>query len=93
MGYEKTPGLKESFDAIPFAGTGEEATTVAPGVRENSQPTNTKEREEVKNSIEYARLIGGLLDAIRKAAIGGDKRDDKEPSLAPGQSDEFDLAA
>ena len=94
MGYEMTPELKGSFSATPsFVGVEKEATTVAPGVRENSQPTNTKEREEVKNSIEYARLIGGLLDAIRKAAIGGDKRDDKEPPLAPGQSDEFDLAA
>ena len=95
MGYETTPEPKGSFSATPsFVGV----ETVAPDVRENSQPTNTREREEVKNSIEYAGLIGGLLDAIRKAAIGGDKRDDKEPPLTPGQkkplrSDEFDLAA
>ncbi len=83
MGYEMTPRLKKSFDTTPFVGTGEEVTAVAPGVRENSQPTNTKERKEVEDSIEYARRTGELLDAIRKAAIG----DDKKPPLAPGQKE------
>ena len=88
MGYEMTPELKGSFSATPsFVGVEKEATTVAPGVRENSQPT--KERKEVEDHIAYIELIGGLLRAIRKAATGGDK----EPPLAPGQSDEFDLAA
>lgn len=94
MGYEMTPRLKKSFDTTPFVGTGEEVTAVAPGVRENSQPTNTKERKEVEDHIEYIRRTGDLLDAIRKAATG----DDKKPPLTPDQkeplrSDEFDLAA
>ena len=100
MGYETTPpGLKKSFDTTSsFVRVEEEAATVAPGVRENSQPTNTKERKEVEDHIAYIKLTGRLLDAIRKAAIGDDKRDDKEPPLTPGQkkplrSDEFDLAA
>lgn len=82
MGYEMTSGLKKSFDAIPpFVITGEEAATAAPGVRENSQPT--KERKEVEDHIEYIRRTGELLDAIRKAATG----DDKKPPLAPGQKE------
>ena len=82
MGYEKTPELKGSFSATPsFVGVEKEATTAAPGVRENSQPTNTKERKEVEDHIAYIKLTGRLLDAIRKAAIGDDKRDDKEPPL------------
>lgn len=93
MGYEKTPGLKGLFDTTPsFVDVEKETTAVAPGVRENSQPT--KERKEVEDSIKYAELIGGLLRAIRKAATGGDK----EPPLAPGQKkplspDKFGSAA
>ena len=92
MGYETTPERKKSFDATPFVGTGEEATTVAPGVRENSQPT--KERKEVEDFIKYVEQTGELLKVIRKTATG----DDKKPPLTPDQkkslrSDEFDLAA
>ena len=86
MSYEMTPGLEGLFDATPpFVDVEKETTTAAPGVRENSQPT--KERKEVEDStkVEYARRTGELLDAIRKAAIGDDKRDDKKPPLAPGQ--------
>ncbi len=94
MGYETTPGLKKSFDATSFVGVEKEATTVAPDVRENSQPTNTKERKEVEDFIKYVEQTGELLKVIRKTATG----DDKKPPLAPGQkeplrSDEFDLAA
>ena len=96
MGYETTPGRKGLFDATPFVGVGEGTTTVAPGVRENLQPT--KERKEVEDHIAYIELTGRLLDAIRKAATGDDKRDDKEPLLTPSQKkplrpDQFGPAA
>lgn len=86
MGYETTtPRLEESFDATSFVGVEKEATTVAPDVRENSRPTNTKERKEVEDptKCKYVGAIGELLDAIRKAATG----DDKKPPLAPGQKE------